>query len=123
MAIPLHNLDTATPEEYDWGWIRWLMSDQIESGSAATVGIVQINPGKSNPLHYHPNCEELLYMTAGKCEHRYGEETVTMKAGDMIRVPQDVLHRARSVGDEPMQAVIVFSSGTRKTVMVDEDGV
>ena len=119
MPIELQTYDSIEPEELDWGWIRWLMSDRIQPGSAQTVGIVEIEAGKSNPLHYHSNCEEQLYVLSGVCEHLRADETATMKAGDLIRIPQGVRHRARAVGDEPMRAMIIFSTGDRQTVMCE----
>ncbi|MCX6926938.1 MAG: hypothetical protein NT154_27580, partial [Verrucomicrobia bacterium] len=28
-------------------------------------GLATILPGKSNPMHYHPNCGEVLYVISG----------------------------------------------------------
>lgn len=120
MPIKLQNLNTAEPVPFDWGALRWLMSDQLESGAAQTLGFVEINPGQANPLHLHPNCEEILYVTSGTCEHIRSDETIIMRAGDIIRIPANVPHRARNIGNEPLQAIIAFSSGDRQTIMLEE---
>jgi quercetin dioxygenase-like cupin family protein len=119
MTSHLHRFDAAEPEQHPWGWLRWLMSGELDPGAAQTVGIVQINPGQRNPLHLHPNCEELLYVTAGVCEHTLGDDTVTMKVGDLIRIPVNVPHCARCAGDEPLQAFIVFSAPDRQTTLLE----
>ncbi len=119
MAIALHRIEGVEEERFGWGWLRWLMSGEREAGAELTVGIVQIEPGQANPLHLHPNCEELLYVTAGACEHRLGEETVVMGVGDLIRIPRNVPHCARCVGDEPLRAFIVFSAPDRRTTLLE----
>lgn len=76
-----------------------------------------------NPLHSHPNCEEFLYVLSGSCEHKLGEETVMLQPGDTIRIPRDVRHWARAVGDEPVLALIMFSTGKRQAVDHEGGGV
>lgn len=50
--------------------------------------------GAHNPLHSHPNCEEILYV--GSCEHKLGDETVRLGPGSAIRIPRGVRHWARA---------------------------
>src|SRR4051812_32083177 len=101
-------------EKYPWGEIRWMMNNKIDPASAQTFGIVQINAGKKNALHSHPNCEEILYVLSGSCEHLIGDKKVTLHAGDLIRVPAGVKHRATVVGNQPLIAAISYSSGDRQ---------
>ena len=118
MTIRLRNLEEVKREDFCWGWIRWLMNDQVDPDAQQTVGVVQIDAGQRNPTHCHPNCEELLYVISGACEHALGDEVITMRQGDMIRIPAGVPHYARTVGDQPVQAIIIYSTGDRKTEMV-----
>lgn len=110
------NLDEVEALKFDWGAIKWLCNSQLQAGSEQTFGIVFIEPGKSNPLHSHPNCEEILYVLSGECDHLLNDEKVHLKAGDAIRIPTGVKHKAISVGWEPLRAVISFSSADRKTI-------
>ena len=103
-----------------WGSLRWICNDRIDARAEQTFGLVTILPGQQNPLHYHPNCEELLYVLEGQCDHRYGDRTVQLSTGDLIRVPSGVHHNARNTGSEPLRLVVSFSSGDRQTVMVEE---
>lgn len=98
-----------------WGFLTWLVGEREMPGSEQTFGLVTILPGQRNPLHSHPNCEELLFVIEGECEHRLGEETVNLKAGSVIRIPRGVPHWARCTGDLPMRAVISFSAPDRRT--------
>jgi mannose-6-phosphate isomerase-like protein (cupin superfamily) len=108
------NFDREAVEKYPWGEIRWMMNNKIDPGSAQTFGIVQINGGQKNALHSHPNCEEILYVLSGSCEHRIGDKKVTLHAGDLIRVPAGVKHQATVLGNQPLRAVISYSSGDRQ---------
>jgi quercetin dioxygenase-like cupin family protein len=106
-----------------WGELNWKLAARTMPGAEMTFGTCFIKPGERNPLHSHPNCEELLYVMSGYCEHRLGEETVRLAAGDVIRIPRNVPHWARALGDEPVFALIVFSTGERRAVDLEGGGV
>jgi quercetin dioxygenase-like cupin family protein len=108
-----------TPVALDWGELRWLVGNEQMPGARQTFGVVTIHPGKRNPLHLHPNCEELLYVLEGEADHRLGDEMYHLGPGDVIRIPQGVPHWARAIGDSPVVAVISFSSGDRQTENLD----
>ena len=114
--VSVQRFDTVKEVKYPWGWIRWLMNSQLDSGAEQTFGIVEINPGKRNSLHKHPNCEELLYVVSGSCEKIVGDKRMVLKAGDIVRIPVGVAHQAITLGNEPMRAVISYSSGNRQVV-------
>ena len=101
-------------ERTPWGELNWKISATSMPGAEMTFGTCRIDPGQRNPLHSHPNCEEILYVVSGRCEHKLGDRLVQMQAGDAIRIPRNVRHWARNVGDEPLFAVIFFSSGERR---------
>ncbi len=121
MARMVQHFDKIEKLEHDWGWLRWMMNEKLDPDSEMTFGLVEINAGHRNPMHVHPNCEEHLYVLSGSCEHILGGQTCTLKAGDVIRIPRGVPHYARTKGKEPMKAVIVYSSGDRQFVVVDEE--
>ena len=53
----------ATP--FPWGEIRWLYHRHLAADAEMTFGVVTIRRGERNPMHSHPNCEELLYLLQG----------------------------------------------------------
>lgn len=122
LVTMLQNFDKVEVQEHPWGWIRWLMNSKLDRDSEMTFGVVEIRAGQSNPLHVHPNCEEILYVLWGSCEHRIADETLVLKAGDVLRIPAGVPHAAKTFEKEAMRAVIVYSSGDRQFVVVDENG-
>lgn len=105
----------------DWGELVWLVGREQLPGCEQTFGVVTIQPGRRNPLHSHPNCEELLYVVSGECEHKIGEEIHDLKAGDVICIPRNVRHWARATGKTPMVAVISFSSPDRMFVSHEDE--
>ena len=122
LSMLVQSIDKVEKKEFSWGWICWLMNDKLDPNAKMTFGIVQLNAGQTNPLHVHANCEEHLYVLSGSCEHRIGNKTVVLKAGDVIRIPRGVAHKATTFAKQPMRAVIVYSSGSRQFKVVDETG-
>jgi quercetin dioxygenase-like cupin family protein len=106
-------------EAFDWGTLQWLANGRTVPGCEQTFGVSTIGPGRRNPLHYHPNCEEILYVVAGRCDHTFDGETVSLAAGDAIVIPRGVRHNLVNTGDEDVVCVISFSSPDRQTVFLD----
>ncbi len=100
-----------------WGHLSWLLGagSAPAPGVEQTFGVVTILPGQRNPLHAHPNCEELLYVMSGECVHKLGEEMYELRPGSVIRIPRGVPHWAQCTSAEPLVAVISFSSPDRRT--------
>ncbi len=119
MQLSVQSFDSVKEVKYPWGWIRWMMNSELDPAASQTFGIVQINAGQRNPLHKHPNCEELLYVLSGSFESVVGNKTVVMHAGDIIRIPANVPHQGINNTNQPMRAVICYSSGARQMVALD----
>jgi mannose-6-phosphate isomerase-like protein (cupin superfamily) len=97
------------------------MNGKIDPEASQTLGIVQINPGQRNPLHMHPNCEELLYVISGSAENIIGNKKFTIGPGDLVRIPKGVPHQAITIGSKPFRAVISYSSNDRQVVNLGPD--
>ncbi|MDQ3653941.1 MAG: cupin domain-containing protein [Chloroflexota bacterium] len=118
----VRSVGAVEPIDLAWGRLVWLVGAVQTPGAAQTLGVVTIHPGKRNPLHLHPNCEELLYVMEGEADHKLGDELYQLRAGDVIRIPQGVPHWAQATGDAPLVAVISFSSADRQTETLEESG-
>jgi mannose-6-phosphate isomerase-like protein (cupin superfamily) len=114
--VTLTHLGQQPEEQHPWGGIHWLMNNQIDPEAQQTLGVVRINPGKSNALHLHPNCEELMYILSGTGSTTVGKKIITLHPGDLVRVPAGVLHQATAFGSAPLVAVISYSSANRQVV-------
>ena len=116
----VHRSSDQAPLEFPWGAITWLCNREVAPETAMTFGLVEILPGRKNALHYHPNCEELLYVLSGECDHSLDGEVYHLEAGSLIRIPQGARHDAVNRGSEPVRCVIAYSSGDRQTIVVEE---
>ena len=99
-----------------WGELRWYTSAAMDNSRVMTTGVAILRPGKSNPVHYHPNCDEILTVVSGKIQHTMNEVSVEMSAGDTVSIPQGVLHNATNTGDEDAILAICFNTAFRGAV-------
>jgi quercetin dioxygenase-like cupin family protein len=111
----------APVEAFDWGALQWLAGGRTVPGCEQTFGVSRIGPGQKNPLHYHPNCEEILYVVSGRCDHTFDGETASLEAGDAIVIPQGVRHNLVNTGDTDVVCIISFSSPDRETIFLTPD--
>lgn len=107
-------------EQSTWGTLQWVCNEKLMPGSAQTVGLATILPGKNNPVHYHPNCEEVLYVISGQGLQSYDGRTILLKPGMTIRIPAKVKHNMVNTGTETLRTLVSFSSGDRQTVFLGE---
>lgn len=99
-----------------WGKIQWLCGKEIDPDCAMTFGMVYINAGTSNDRHYHPNCEEYIFILSGECDHTLGDEVHHLKPGMMLRIPTNVWHNATVTSWEPCRMIVAYSAADRQTV-------
>jgi len=122
MTVPgplIAQWDPGTATTTSWGSATWLVSEAATAGAEQTFGVVTIDPGCANPLHLHPNCEEILYVVSGRCDHRIGDETVPLGPGMAICIPRGTPHCARTTSTERLVVVVSFSSPDRQVVNLE----
>ena len=61
-----------------------------------------------------------LLLAALAAFDRAGDRRVVVKAGDLVRIPAGTPHQAIVLGNEPMRAVISYSSGDRQVVDLEQ---
>ncbi len=104
-----------------WGTLQWMVNRQNGSSTRMTVGRVTIDPGQSNPLHQHPNCEEVLYVLSGRIAHTLPNGgSVALEPGDCIVIEPGIFHRAVNIGSEPAVVLVAFNSADRQTIVQGE---
>jgi quercetin dioxygenase-like cupin family protein len=108
----------ATHVPMESGALTWLASRQLGNSETMTVGRSTLPPGGMNPRHFHPNCEEVLHVLAGRILHTMGDEEAELSPGDTITIPANVVHNARNIGDTEALLLICFSSADRETMWV-----
>lgn len=116
--VTVTTLDKEPDLKAEWGANSWLCNRKLDPETDLTLGVVEIKPGHSNPRHYHPNCEELVFVLEGECDHSLGDEVFSLKPGQMLRIPTGAVHNAVNTGNRPVRMVIAYSTGERQTVGV-----
>jgi quercetin dioxygenase-like cupin family protein/type 1 glutamine amidotransferase len=106
----------ALVEPQPWGKLEWFASRALGNSTSMTVGVATIAVGKSNPLHRHPNCDEVLHVLQGHIMHRVGDKEFEMQAGDTVTIPEGTLHNARNIGTQDAVLLISFSSPDRISI-------
>jgi quercetin dioxygenase-like cupin family protein/type 1 glutamine amidotransferase len=96
-----------------WGKLEWFASRELGNSTSMTVGIATISPGKENPVHRHPNCDEILHVLQGQIMNRVGTKQYEMHAGDTVTIPEGTPHNARNIGRSDAVLSISYSSPDR----------
>ncbi len=109
-------LSEVVVEPQEWGRLEWMVSDAIGNSDALTMGKCFIQPGKANPVHHHPNCDEVLHVIRGRISHRVDDEIVEMTAGDTVSIPMGAIHNAINIGDEECELLITYNTAKRQVV-------
>ena len=117
-ALTRHVVEKGSTEtqRFEWGEITWMDNAEITGSETLTLGVVQINSGKGNPEHHHPNCDEILYVTEGALMHTLDDREYTLGGGDMIHIPRGVRHRAFNSGPADCRMMVVYNTGRREVV-------
>lgn len=76
-------------------------------GEKTLVNFVSFEPHAEAPMHVHEE-EQVVVVTEGEFEFTIGEETRTMRVGDVAVVPSWVPHGAKT-GDTPCKEIDMFA--------------
>jgi mannose-6-phosphate isomerase-like protein (cupin superfamily) len=68
-----------------------------QSLAEATVPV-----GGATVAHYHPEAEELYFITAGQGRLRIGEDERDVRPGDCAVIPPGTEHKLWNTGSEPL---------------------
>jgi quercetin dioxygenase-like cupin family protein len=76
-------------------------------GREVLQALVSFAPGSSFPRHKHPG-EEIIYVTQGTLEYEVAGKWLTVNAGEVLYVPDGVVHAARNTGKEPAAELATY---------------
>ena len=80
-----------------------------EIGAVHSLWEVVTAPGKGPRPHRHHGQDEDFYVLEGEIRFVSGEETVTVRPGDFVRVPADTVHSYTVTSGEPCRMLIVLT--------------
>lgn len=82
------------------------------TGAAGTAVVYfEVEPGKRLPMH-HDGAEEVLYIVQGEATATIGNESGTVRAGDLAVIPAWAPHGVVNTGDVTLKVVGFFGSNT-----------
>jgi quercetin dioxygenase-like cupin family protein len=65
----------------------------------------------SSPGHYHALHAETYFLISGRMEWIVEGEKQILESGDLVYVPPNAYHSARTLGDEPARTIFIFDPG------------
>ena len=77
-------------------------------GDNALMVMNWLEPGMEVRPHSHP-FEQLAYILAGRVRFTIGNDVVEVGAGEVVRIPPDVVHCGEPIGDETAVNLDVFA--------------
>lgn len=93
-----------------------------QTGTAASATVwMELAPEGSVPEHTD-SAEELLYIVRGEVEARVGEDTATLRAGELALVPAMAPHSLRNVGGGDARVLGFFAGSTNVATFTEPHG-
>lgn len=77
-------------------------------GDGALMVMNWLEPGMDKKPHSHP-FEQLAYILSGRVRFEIGEDVVEVGAGEVVRIPPDVVHCGEVIGEETAVNLDVFA--------------
>jgi quercetin dioxygenase-like cupin family protein len=105
------------PERFD-GLRADFPITSVQGAAATAIVYMELDPGGELPEH-SDSAEELLLALEGEVEASVGDETGTLRAGEIALVPAMVPHGLRNAGDRPARLVGFFGGSTNVATFAD----
>jgi mannose-6-phosphate isomerase-like protein (cupin superfamily) len=87
----------------DGSEIRELLAHRNSVIRKQSLAEARLPVGGATQEHYHPQCEEIYYITHGTGEIRIEGEMREVKPGDAIAIPPGQKHKLWNTGDETLR--------------------
>ena len=91
---------------------RWAVSKELGLEEYnLNVGVLEEgDPLSQTHFHAHESQDECYYVLEGRCQLEVGDESVTVEADDVVRVPRGVPHLVHNPHyDEPCKLIAIGS--------------
>ena len=102
MAVS-HYADCPPYRTKDGSEIRELLAHRNAAIRNQSLAEARLPVGASTQEHYHPNAEEIYYITHGMGRLRLDGELRDLKPGDAIAIPPGVKHKLWNTGGEVLR--------------------
>lgn len=96
-------------EQLPWGSLGWI--SRPASTGAKELVVIEVNfaPGGGHNFHKHPDQEEVIYVVEGEIEQWLEKEKRTLKPGDSVFIPADVVHASFNLSGKAAKALAILA--------------
>ena len=102
--MDIKNLNEVPPfTTKDGSEIRELLAHRNSAICHQSLAEARLSAGGSTQEHYHPQAEEIYYITAGTGRIRIDGETRDVKPGDAIAIPPGKRHKLWNTGADTLR--------------------
>ncbi|MDT8897771.1 cupin domain-containing protein [Thermanaerothrix sp. 4228-RoL] len=103
-----------SPEEvetqaFDWGLLKWMSAPNVTGAQKFSAGVVLLAPGKGHMTHNHPGPEEILYVISGYGRQTVADESMELRPGMMVFIPEGVNHSTLNTGWETLKLIAIYA--------------
>lgn len=92
------------------GQVSYLLLAPGQFGSAhMAITLVEGGPGSEQPMHSHPEAEQVYVIVAGTGVMRVDDEEQVVGPGTLVFIPPGASHAIRNVGSTPLTYVSATS--------------
>ena len=107
----MHRQALATsPRNHRGGQVSYLLLTEGQFGSRhLSITWVEGAPGSEQPVHAHPDNEQVYVIVRGRGLMKVGDEELQVGAGELVFVPPGTGHAILNTGDEPLVYVSATS--------------
>ena len=99
------DIDSVIDEE--WGGM-WFLKDALATGQVGLT-ILELEPGGKGKEHDHSHDgqEEVYCCVEGAVDVQFGDEQVTLRANEAVRIDPETTRQIQNNGDERAKLVLV----------------
>lgn len=104
------SLAAESPRNERAGQISYLLLAPGQFGSTRmAITLVEGDPGSEQPMHSHPEAEQVYVIVAGAGVMRVDDEEREVGPGTLVLIPPGAQHAIRNVGGTPLTYVSATS--------------
>jgi quercetin dioxygenase-like cupin family protein len=87
----------------------WYLKDGLGDSESLVFVRARIVKGAGHPFHKHPEMDEIIYVLEGEMEQWLEQEKRTLKPGDSIYIPRDVIHGCYNESDAECEFLAILT--------------
>ena len=113
---PVRFVTSADARVHDapWGKHWWLSEPGLTGSASLTMIRVKMPPGTGHQFHYHPECDEIVYVVEGVAEQWVDRASRRLRTGDLAYIPKGMVHATHNTTKRPLTFLAILSPAASK---------